>query len=264
MSGRSGSNVAGAHVDLATHGAVHFAALIGGPQARVVFIKKQVKSNAFSLFPNRHQITSGVGSNVFGAQKVTWKLSRIGDYITSTWLRFNLSSVTRSASESVAGSTEYLRWTHNLAHNMIDNMDLNFTQVTGASLDNFFLDFFAAFSVPGGKRNAYDNMIGNIPDLVNPAVTVPPLVAGQQQVLPGAVLNLPIPLPYSRDVGVALPSGALIYNEVEVVVDFRDWTQLLDVNLPNKSIWAVYRQNLRNITTQPDPFNIIWPTPPQG
>lgn len=27
--------------------------------------------------------------------------------------------------------------------------------------------------------------------------------------------------------------------------------------------WQVYRQNLRDITNQPDPFNIIWPTPPQ-
>ena len=229
--GRSGGfNVAGSHVDLATFGAIHFAALIGGPGARVVFIKRTVKSNAYSLFPARHQVTSGSGSNVFGAQKISWKLSRIGDYITSTWIRFDLSSVTRSASESVSGSTEFLRWTHNLAHNLIDNIDLNFTQVTGASLDSFFFDFFSAFSVPGGKRNAYDNMIGNIPDLVNPAVTVPPAVAGNQQVLPGAILNLPLPLPYTRDVGVSLPSGALIYNEVEVVVDFRDWTQLLVVS----------------------------------
>jgi hypothetical protein len=27
--------------------------------------------------------------------------------------------------------------------------------------------------------------------------------------------------------------------------------------------WQTYRQALRDVTKQPDPFNIIWPTPPQ-
>ena len=26
--------------------------------------------------------------------------------------------------------------------------------------------------------------------------------------------------------------------------------------------WQTYRQALRNVTDQPDPFNIVWPTPP--
>jgi hypothetical protein len=41
-----------------------------------------------------------------------------------------------------------------------------------------------------------------------------------------------------------------------------DWTQLPDVPLATKEAWAVYRQALRDITEQPDPFNIVWPTPP--
>jgi hypothetical protein len=41
-----------------------------------------------------------------------------------------------------------------------------------------------------------------------------------------------------------------------------DWTQLPDVPLPTKEIWAIYRQELRDITLQPDPFNIIWPEQP--
>jgi hypothetical protein len=41
-----------------------------------------------------------------------------------------------------------------------------------------------------------------------------------------------------------------------------DWTQLPDVPLSTKESWAVYRQALRDITLQPDPFNITWPQPP--
>ena len=48
------------------------------------------------------------------------------------------------------------------------------------------------------------------------------------------------------------------------LIGFCDWTQLSDVPLTDKQAWTTYRQALRDITLQPDPLNIIWPTPPQG
>lgn len=42
-----------------------------------------------------------------------------------------------------------------------------------------------------------------------------------------------------------------------------DYTQLPDVPLNDKEAWAIYRQQLRDITSQPNfPNDIIWPTPP--
>lgn len=41
-----------------------------------------------------------------------------------------------------------------------------------------------------------------------------------------------------------------------------DWTQLPDVPLSTKEAWAVYRQELRDVTTQTDPNNIVWPVAP--
>ena len=43
-----------------------------------------------------------------------------------------------------------------------------------------------------------------------------------------------------------------------------DWTALVDVSLSTekKSEWAIYRQALRDITTQQNPFDITWPTVP--
>jgi len=37
-----------------------------------------------------------------------------------------------------------------------------------------------------------------------------------------------------------------------------DWTQLAD-SPADKDKWAVYRQELRDITTQKNPFSIVWP-----
>jgi hypothetical protein len=38
-----------------------------------------------------------------------------------------------------------------------------------------------------------------------------------------------------------------------------DWTQVADAPV-DKAFWATYRQALRDITTQTDPFNIVWPS----
>jgi hypothetical protein len=41
-----------------------------------------------------------------------------------------------------------------------------------------------------------------------------------------------------------------------------DWTQLADVSTEIKENWVVYRQSLRDITSQSNPFNINWPVKP--
>jgi hypothetical protein len=43
-----------------------------------------------------------------------------------------------------------------------------------------------------------------------------------------------------------------------------DWTQLPDVSISTKQTWAVYRQTLRDITSQSGyPYSVIWPTKPE-
>ena len=42
-----------------------------------------------------------------------------------------------------------------------------------------------------------------------------------------------------------------------------DWTQMPDVTISNKQAWADYRQQLRDITSQPGfPRDIVWPEKP--
>lgn len=40
-----------------------------------------------------------------------------------------------------------------------------------------------------------------------------------------------------------------------------DWTQLND-SPADKTAYEVYRQQLRDVTTQTDPFNLVWPVKP--
>jgi hypothetical protein len=43
-----------------------------------------------------------------------------------------------------------------------------------------------------------------------------------------------------------------------------DWTQFQDSPITGSKLteWQTYRQELRNITTQENPYNIVWPTKP--
>lgn len=49
--------------------------------------------------------------------------------------------------------------------------------------------------------------------------------------------------------------------ERDILLSNSDFTQLPDAPV-NKENWAAYRQELRDITERPDPFNILWPVPP--
>lgn len=55
---------------------------------------------------------------------------------------------------------------------------------------------------------------------------------------------------------------SIVRQERDKLLKDCDWTQLSDVVLENKEEWVIYRQALRDVTTQQDPFNIVWPVVP--
>ena len=56
----------------------------------------------------------------------------------------------------------------------------------------------------------------------------------------------------------------IVRGERDAKLQSCDWTVLPDVPMSDakREEWETYRQALRDITDQGDPFNINWPTPP--
>lgn len=54
----------------------------------------------------------------------------------------------------------------------------------------------------------------------------------------------------------------VVRSQRNALLSSSDWTQLPDVPLDTKEAWAAYRQALRDVTLQPDPFAISWPATP--
>ena len=190
--------------------------LYGGSDATAYFVGYTRKSTWFTLIPTI--LSKNMGQAYFG-QEWAASISRAGDYLVHTWLRGNVPSVKINPAGPYANDTlAKIRWTHNFAHNLVQEAAVTFNDLVAARFDNWYLDFWAAFTVPASKQVGYNNMIGNTQQLTTGART-----------LPAFTFNLPLPFFFARDSGVALPTAALPYNEMRIQFQFRDWHQLLVV-----------------------------------
>lgn len=256
------SNLTSGFIDLATYDEQE-KYLYGGPDAVAYFVREIRKATWFTQVPVC--LSARSGQPQFG-QQWSVSISRAGDYLLYTWLRLTLNSVTAATANctyNVAATcngspnsgaqkgAHVLRWTRNLMHNLIQECAITFNDLVAARFDNYHLDFWSAFTVPAGKRNGYNNMVGNVDALTNPVALAFPSVAqclggsnnpinnasglinvnaSGQQVLPAATLNLPLPFFFSRDSGLALPTAALPYNEMRINFAFRNIWDLLIVD----------------------------------
>lgn len=213
----SSSNITSGFIDIATFDEIE-KYMYGGPTATAYFVREVRKSTWFTQVPV--PLSRNTGNAAFG-QEWSVSISRAGDYLLQTWLRVNIPQVTLLATPGNAGYA--LRWTRNLMHNLIREATITFNDLVAARFDNYHLDFWTSFTVTASKRNGYDNMIGNTSSLIYPVG--PGSSLGNN--IGGTFLNLPLPFFFSRDTGVALPTAALPYNEMQINFNFRDWTELL-------------------------------------
>lgn len=211
------SNVTSGFIDLATYDEID-KYFYGGESATAYFVRRVEKATWFTIVPC--VLSKSSGSPDFN-QQWSVRLTRAGDYLLQNWLRINIPEVSMNT-ETWDPALYGIRWTRNLGHNLIRECSISFNDLTEARFDNYHMDFWTNFTVPAGKRIGYNNMIGNIPQLVDPY-----FVGNLTGVLPSTTLNIPLIFPHTRDTGVALPVAALPYNEISINFVLRDWTELL-------------------------------------
>jgi hypothetical protein len=216
------SNLTSGFIDLATYDEQE-KYMYGGRYATAYFVRETRKSTWFTQVPV--VLSKCSGSPAFGSE---WsvQISRAGDYLLQTWLRVELPEVcitNNLENAGLGGNPTYIgcvatRWTRNIGHALIREACLTFNDLVAARFDNYHLDFWAAFTTPASKKVGYNNMIGNVGQLIG---------MGNVHALPAAVLNVPLPFFYTRDSGVALPTAALPYNDMRIQFQFRNLGELL-------------------------------------
>jgi hypothetical protein len=209
----TGSLTAG-FIDLATFDELE-KYLYGGADATAYFVMAHKTSTWFTLCPTI--LSKNMGQAGFG-QDWAASISRAGDYLVHTWLRADIPSITGASGKTI-------RWTHNFAHNLIKEAAVTFNDLIAARFDSYYLDFWAAFTVPASKQCGYNNMIGNTPAQFDASYNNASFQPANT--IPAFTINLPLPFFFTRDSGLALPTAALPYNEMRIQFNFRDWTELL-------------------------------------
>lgn len=261
------SNLTAGFIDLATYDELE-KYMYGGADATAYFVRETRKATWFTQVPVVLSRQSGTPD--FG-QQASWNISRAGDYLLNTWLRVTLPPVALTTVAVVAPVVARgFQWTRNLMHNLVSDVSISFNDLVAQSFNSQHLDFWAAFTVPASKRVGYDNMVGNVGFLTDPrnnnlGATSINAANPTIGVAGGTTLNLPLPLFYTRDSGVALPTAALPYNDMKINISFRTLAQLMSAcvqtgantqlqplvgtagvtavgaaNLTNVELWATY------------------------
>jgi len=240
----SSSNLTSGFIDLATYDELE-KYMYGGEQAVSYFVRKVRKATWFTVVPVVLSKSAGVPN--FN-QQWSANISRAGDYLLRSFLRITFPSVQLSPNNR-NGNAGAIRYTRNLMHALIREASISFNDLVEMRFDNYYLDFWAQFAIPAGKRNGYNNMVGNIAELTDP-VAVGGGQASSVPSLPQVTLNLPLPLCHSRDSGVALPTAALPYNEMRLNFNFRDYTDLIILdNMDTQTSVPVVASDLTSVPT---------------
>jgi hypothetical protein len=250
------SNVTSGFIDLATFDELE-KYMYGGPDATAYFVRETRKATWFTQVPVVLSRASGTP-----AFETEWSvsISRAGDYLLSTWMRLTTPRIELKYAPPGEGGTspatgtgaivKTVRWTRNFMHSIIREACITFNDLVAARFDCWHLDFWSAFTVPASKRNGYNNMIGNFPEMTDPQVQdySQTGLTGTGALIKPFILNLPLPFFYARDSGVALPTAALPYNDMRLNFSFRNWNELLIVDTFTYSATPVAPQTSWNYT----------------
>ena len=177
---------------------------------------------------------SQTGTADFG-QDASWTYTRASDYAWYAWLRCTLPAVvvnTTAVPDTVDLASLRIRWTPKVGHALINRACLTANEVSMHEFPGYYLDFWAAFTVPASKAEGYANMIGDVP-VLNGTLPGSGPVPCDPLVLPSWVLNIPLPWFHARNNTYyqaqhkALPMAALPYNEIKATIEFRNLSDLL-------------------------------------
>jgi len=127
------------------------------------------------------------------------------------------------------------------------------TTFTFARVDSETLAVTLMYNTNGGTKWAEDDMPCEIPFDV---------LADQAVLVDGSIILTTDPTKVQAKTAAA---WSQVRAQQRQKLYESDWTcSVTDYEVPNKADWVTYRQALRDVTTQTDPFAIVWPPAPEA
>jgi hypothetical protein len=134
------------------------------------------------------------------------------------------------------------QWIENIGYNMIESISVLINGSEIARVTGEWMKFHSYLKDDRNKRAIVDQMVGNIPEVYDPAnangrtnnypnaIQPPGTTSIPQPSIPGRQLVIPLSFWFCETASKALPLLALQYSEVEFSVTFRNIYQLYTIN----------------------------------
>jgi hypothetical protein len=176
------------------------------------------------------------------------KVDRNAQLLHDSYIFLNLPDIyspVQAISSTKAVGYEF-QWIPNLGYNMIASVSLLINGTAIATHTGEWMKLYSYVSYSENKRKLIDRMVGNLPELTDPAnaygkfnqyphsitKSLDTSKTGAPSIL-GRQLVIPLHFWFCEDIGASIPLVALQYSEVEIVVEFRsiyDLFTIKDVN----------------------------------
>lgn len=201
--------------------------------------------------------TSVLSFPTSGTMTLRTKVDRYAQLVSDCYLSITLpdifSPVQPSTYKPNSTAIPYeFQWVRNIGYNMINRVSLLINGQEIVRHTGEWMKIYANLQFDANKRAIIDRMVGNIPELYDPANSngrinqYPSSITSSstdttklgQPSIPGRILQIPLHFWFCEDIGKALPLVALQYSEVEIVVELNNVYKLfttIDVNPINST-----------------------------
>ncbi len=227
--------MAGALMQLVAYGAQDVY-LTGQPQ--ITFFKVVYRRHTNFAMEAIEQTFNGAANF---AKRVTCTITRNGDMIKNMYLQATLPQVKLETSD---GSGAEFRWLNYPGHNLVKSVEI---EIGGQRIDKHYGDWLHIWNeltLEAGKQLGYQEMVGNVPELVNllvqsgvdceddcaPNGDGPYDTNAARKCAPEYTLYIPFQFWFNRNAGLALPLIALQYHEVRVNLEFNELRNMIYTN----------------------------------
>jgi hypothetical protein len=193
--------------------------LTGNPQ--ITFFKVVYRRHTNFAVESIEQTFNGQAD--FG-KRVTATISRNGDLIQQMYLEVVLPQLTQSTDQFV--------WTYGVGNALVKQAEI---EIGGQLIDRHYGDWmniWTELTMPAGKRNGYDNMVGNTMKTGSDQVGSLDADASRKR------LYVPFQFWFNRNPGLALPLIALQYHEVKLNLEIRPVTDLVLSNTAGSTAFS--------------------------
>jgi hypothetical protein len=175
------------------------------------------------------------------------KVDRNAQLVHDCYVHVTLPDIFSPVSPNGDGTaTGYnFQWIPNLGYNMIRQVSVLINGTAIVTHTGEWMKLYSYLNFDGNKRALVDQMVGNVPELIDPAnsydrVNQYPhaITTSNSQAQPsilGRELVIPLHFWFCEDIGASLPLVALQYSEVEFVIEFQPIYNLFTVNDVRKS-----------------------------